>query len=337
MIESRNISWVSLWRVVAVVAILLLGYYARSVLAVVFFALIFFAAFDPVVDWFERKRLGRILGTIFVYLAMLVIIVLIFIVIAPVIYKEALGAVELIPGYSEKAFNFIAGSKVGQNLNDVLLNYSDSIFKSGSTVFSTLLGLVGSITAAVSAMLISFYLLARQKSVEKLLKTILPQGIELSAIKIWQKVRVRVGRWFRTQLLLSLVVGVLVYLSLTILGVKYALVLGLVAAIFELVPVIGPIFAGAVSALVALTQALPLAIWTLAIFIIIHQIESNILVPLTMKKSVGLNPVMVIVVILIGAKLGGAMGIIFAIPVMVIIEEIITELDRKKSTNLSIR
>lgn len=333
MIENRHISWASLWRIVTIIGIIGICYYSRSVLSIIFFAIIIFAAFDPVVDWFDRKKLSRILGTIFVYVSMVVVATIIFLIIAPVVYKEAIGAVDLIPGYSEKALNMLVGSKFGQSLNEVIFNYSDSILKSGSTVISTLLGLVGSLTAAISVLLISFYLLVRQNSVESLIRAVLPKGLEHSALKIWRNSRVRVGRWFRTQLVLSIVVGFLVYFSLLILGVKYALILGLIAAVLEIIPIVGPIFSAVISALVAFPQSIALAIWVLAIFVVIQQIESNILVPLTMKKSVGLNPVMVIIAILIGAELGGIMGIIFAIPVMVIFEEIMEESNRRKEGN----
>jgi len=185
--------------------------------------------------------------------------------------------------------------------------------------------------------LISFYLLMRRDGISDFLRNVLPQGIENEVVRVWQRSRYRIGRWFRTQLILSLFVGFLVFLSLWIMGVRYSLILGIVAAIFEIVPIAGPIFAGAVSAVVALTQSLPLAIWVIIVFLLIQQLESNIFVPLIMKKSVGLNPIMIILGILAGAKLGGIVGVVLAAPVLVFLEEIITELNRRKTHYLPIK
>jgi predicted PurR-regulated permease PerM len=334
MTESRHISWNSIWRLAVVVGLLVFAYYSRTALSIFLSSLIIFSAFDPIVDWFERKKLGRIFGTIFIYLFCLGLIVLAFIIIAPVFYREILGVADLIPSYSEKFLNYILGSKFADSINQVLLNYSDSIIKSGSAILSIFFNLVGGITAVLSTLLISFYLLIRKDGVNELFKSFLPQSLSYSFITVWDKVRRRVGHWFLTQLLISFLVGLSVYISLSLLGIKYSLVLGILAGILEIVPVVGPIFAGAISAFAAFPQSLSLSIWVIAIFIVIQQLESNILVPLLMKKSVGINPALVIISIIVGAKLGGIMGIVFAIPVMVLIEEVIREINRKKSINL---
>jgi predicted PurR-regulated permease PerM len=125
------------------------------------------------------------------------------------------------------------------------------------------------------------------------------------------------------------------FIALYFLGVKYSIILGIIAGIFEIVPIAGPIFAGAVSAAVALSDSLSLAIWVVAIFILIQQLESNVIIPLVMKKSVGLNPIWVILGLLGGAKLGGIVGIILSVPVILILEEVINEFDRKKSKYLN--
>ncbi len=337
MTESRHISWNSIWRLAVVAGLIVFAYYSRTALSILFFSLILFSAFDPIVDWFERKKLGRILGTILVYLFGLGLIVLAFVIIAPVFYREIIGVADLIPSYSEKFLNYILGSKFADSINQVLLSYSDSIIKSGSAILSVFFNLVGGITAVLSTLLISFYLLIRKDGASELFKSFLPQSLSHSFILVWDKVRKRVGHWFLTQLLVSFLVGLSVYISLSLLGVKYSLVLGILAGILEIVPVVGPIFAGAISAFVALPQSLSLAIWVISIFIIIQQLESNVLIPLIMKKSVGINPALVIISILIGAKLAGIIGIVFAIPVMVLVEEVMREVNRRRSVNIPAR
>ena len=320
-----------------IVIFLLLAFYLRSVLVILFFAVIISSAFEPLVDWFERHSWGRIWSTLLLYLLSISLLATFLFFLLPIVYQEFLGVINFVPGYSEKILHSVIGSQFSKNINDIIINYGGSLLKSGAVVISTLVNIAGGIVSTVSVLLISFYLLIRRDGISDFLRDVLPQSIENEMVRIWQRSRYRIGRWFRTQLLLSLFVGFLVFLSMWIMGVKYSLILGVVAAIFEIVPIAGPIFAGAVSAAMALTQSLSLAIWVVIVFILIQQLESNIFVPLIMKKSVGLNPVMIILGILAGAKLGGIVGIILAVPILVFLEEVITELNRRKTHYLPIK
>lgn len=335
--SKKEISWGSFWRLALIVIFLLSAFYLRSVLVVLLFAVIISSALEPLVNWFERHGWGRIWSTLLLYLLSISLLATFLFFVVPIVYQEFLGVIALIPGYSEKISNSFVGSQFSQSINDIIINYGGSLLKSGAVVISTLVNIAGGIASAVSVLLISFYLLMRRDGISDFLRNVLPQGIENEVVRVWQRSRYRIGRWFRTQLILSLFVGFLVFLSLWIMGVKYSLILGIVASIFEIVPIAGPIFAGAVSAVVALTQSLPLAIWVIIVFLLIQQLESNIFVPLIMKKSVGLNPIMIILGILAGAKLGGIVGVVLAAPVLVFFEEIITELNRRKTHYLPIK
>lgn len=334
--SKKEISWSSFWRLALIVVFLLLAFYLRSVLVILLFAVIISSAFEPLVNWLERHGWGRIWSTLLLYLLSISLLATFLFFFLPIVYQEFLGAINLIPGYSEKVLHSVIGSQFSKSINDIILNYGGSLLKSGTVVISTLVNIAGGIASAVSVLLISFYLLIRRDGISDFLRNVLPQSIENEVVQIWQRSRHRIGRWFRTQLLLSLFVGFLVFLSMWIMGVKYSLILGAVAAIFEIVPIAGPIFAGVVSTAVALTQSLPLAIWVVIVFILIQQLESNIFVPLLIKKSIGLNPVMIILGILAGAKLGGIVGIILAAPILVFLEEVITELNRRKTHCLPI-
>ncbi len=313
-----------------------LFFYLHSVLVILFFSIIISSAFDPLIDWFQKKGIGRILGTIIVYISSLGILSLILFFLVPIIYQDVLGVIDLVPGYSGKIAEYIIGSDFASSINEIIFNYGSSFLKGGSMAVSLLFGVIGGLASVLSVLLISFYLLIKRDGIESFLRAVLPQSLENAVIRIWERARLRVGHWFRVQMLLSLFIGILVFLSLLILGVKYSLVLGIIAAIFEIVPVAGPIFAGAASALVALTQSPTLAIWVVIIFILIQQLESNILTPLIMKKSVGINPVIVILALLAGAELGGIVGIILAMPVIVFLEEVVLEVNRRKVRYLSI-
>ncbi len=121
--------------------------------------------------------------------------------------------------------------------------------------------------------------------------------------------------WIRGQVFLSFIVGVLVYIGLLIIGVNYALILAIVTGFTEILPIIGPIFAGGLAVLVALSDSPVIALWVVLLYVLVQQFENHFLVPQIMKKAVGLSPVVIIVTLLVGAKLMGIWGILLAVPV----------------------
>jgi predicted PurR-regulated permease PerM len=122
------------------------------------------------------------------------------------------------------------------------------------------------------------------------------------------------GSYLRGQLILGLIVGTLSAVAYLVLGVPYAVFLGVLAGILELVPIVGPIVAGAAAALVALTQPFPLVLWVVLVAIAIQQIENNLLVPRISGQAVGLHPLAALLAVLIGVELAGLAGAIFAVP-----------------------
>ena len=125
---------------------------------------------------------------------------------------------------------------------------------------------------------------------------------------------------------MAIVVGI----GLWILGERYAFLIAVAVGVLEIVPFVGPIIAGGLATLLALSQSAVLGLWTLVFFIAVQQLENHILVPLLIKKLVGLNPVAVILAILVGAKLGGILGILLAVPLAAVVDEFFTDLAKKK-------
>ena len=143
------------------------------------------------------------------------------------------------------------------------------------------------------------------------------------------------GMWLRGQLFLSFIVGLLVYIGLLILGVKYALVLALIAAILEIIPFIGPTIAAIPAILVGLTDSWIKALVVVILYFVVQQLENHIIVPKVMQKAVGLNPIVVIIVIMVGAKLGGIVGALIAVPVAAAIGVFVGDIMRDKSETIS--
>ena len=130
------------------------------------------------------------------------------------------------------------------------------------------------------------------------------------------------------QILLMLIIGVLTYIGLFFLDVKYALTLALIAGLFELIPYVGPFIALIPAAILAFIQAPLLGLLVVILYVVIQQLENYVIVPQVMKKTVGLNPIVIIIVMLIGAKLAGVIGIILSVPLTASIAEFLKDLQK---------
>ena len=329
-VKTLDISWESFLKFFVIAALFVLAYFLRSVIVIFFASLIIASAFDPLVDWFEKKHFSRLVGTLIIYISFIILLGLLAYFSLPFLYEQFINLSNLLPGLSEKLMSFSSQSPLGDQIVNFLSNYQGSFIKDISKLVSIIFSWGSNIAVALTVFLISFYLLLNKDGMASFIKFVFPTSIESTVLKVWNRSSLRLGKWLRAQFLLSAFIGILSLAALLLLGVKYAFVLAILAAICELVPVAGPIASGFVSALVALTQSLPLALWTVLAFIIIQRIENDIVVPLFMGKSIGFNPVVVLLALLAGAKLGGIIGAIISLPVVIVIEEIIKEINKKQ-------
>ena len=129
----------------------------------------------------------------------------------------------------------------------------------------------------------------------------------------------------------------MVFLGLYLMGVHYSLLLGVVAGILELVPIVGPIFSGAFAVVAALTTSLPLGFYTLIYFLAVGQIESNIFVPLLMKKAIEIHPAIILLSLLAGYEILGYVGLVLAVPLAAFFGEVVESSARQKTSTRSSR
>lgn len=164
------------------------------------------------------------------------------------------------------------------------------------------------------------------------IRSVLPAKYEDYVISLWKRAEHKVGRWLQAQLLLALSVGFLVFVGLSLLNVKYALLLGIIATILEIVPIVGPVVSAIPGVILAFAQSPTLGLWVLVFYIAVQQVEGHILAPLILGKTLGLNPVTVIIALLIGGTLAGIIGILLSVPVAVVIVEILDDMAKQKES-----
>lgn len=331
-----DISLFSIVKVAIVVIAVTLLYFARDIVALLFLAVIIASAVEGWVTFFEEKHIPRIAGVLFVYVLFIGFLLFMFSMIVPSIIDEIQKLAVVIPDYydaiSKQIFRTTRGISpdYARNAQEFLSGFEEKLSGVGSGAFTTLAGLVGGVVDFGIVIVISFYLAVQRKGVENFLRLITPKDDEGYILDLWRRVDIKLGRWLQGQLLLGFIVGMVVFTGLSVIGVPYALLLGVVAGIFEIVPIVGPLFSAVLGISVAALNSPFLAVLTIVFYIIMQQLESHVLVPLFMRKITGLNPVIVIVSLLMGAQLGGILGMIVAVPLATIIGEVLDDFEKRK-------
>jgi len=324
-----EITWSTLWRIIFMLVLVAALFLAREVLVVLFLAIVISSALDSPVDYLERKKIPRILGTLLVFIAVLIILAFLLYTLIPVAIFEFKN---LLSHISEFQIPILGSLDISQfnKIDQYLEGLANALFSGGASLINIIVSIFGGLALVIVTLVLSFYLTINQGGVEKFLRAILPLTHENYVIEIYLRARNKLGKWFQGQILLMLVVGVTVSFGLWILGVKYSLILGILAGVLEIVPMVGPIFAGAIAFLMAISESWTLGIYVIILFLIIQQLENHLLVPLVMKKTVGISPVVVVVALLAGSQIAGFIGVILAVPTAVVIQEIIADWERRK-------
>lgn len=331
-----QISWALLWKILAMTAIIGIAFLSIDILVAVLLAIIISSSLDPFVTFLEKRRIPRLLGTLMIYILSLIGLTLFIYIVLPLFLVElnnfvnaniSTGATVVGPG----GINASIFETFTATINQFIANLSTGT-TSLIAVLSQVLG--GLVTVGV-IVVISFYLTIGRDGVERFLATILPLQYRTPVLSVYERVREKISHWFVGQLFLSLIIGVLTYVGLLVLGVKYAFIIAITAAILELIPYVGPIFSGTLAVLVAVATSGTLAIYTLILFIAIQQLEQHLFVPAVNRYTTDLNPVIIIIALLVGAEVFGILGVILAVPVAVAFQEIVRYWANLKLANQS--
>jgi len=331
--QTINISTSTIFRTILILLALVFLYLIRDILMVVFVAVVIAAAINGPVSWLQRHKIPRILGVIFIYLFILFFLALIVTLIFPPLAEQIKQLALYFPEFMEKiglsVQEWWANYQIEGNLQTLLDKMSNKLAQATSSVFGTIIDLFGGLFSAIVILVISFYLAVQKKGAKKFLVSLTPSEHQSYLSNLIERIESKIGGWLRGQLLLMLIVGVLTYIGLYFLGIKYALTLALIATLLEIIPYIGPILAAIPAVILAFFQSPFLALLVVILYIVIQQLENYILYPQVMKKAVGLNPIIIIVAMLIGAKLAGVLGIILAVPVTAAIVEFFKDFQEK--------
>ncbi|HOX40627.1 MAG TPA: AI-2E family transporter [bacterium] len=316
-----DIPFSTVLKVTISIAVLVLLFRIKEVFILLFVVGILVAAFRPIVQRWER-HIGRPIAILsLLVLTLLAIGGFIYIIIPPLV--EQVGQlINNMPDYIDRYANLKTHfptiekgiSSLTQNLGDItgsFLSFTASFFGAVVTFFTVLI--------------LTFYFLADEKSFSRAIIPLIPQEKKILASDVLNKLAQKVGDWLRGQLFLGLIIGLITFIGLTIIGIPYALTLAIIAGVFEFIPIVGPVISGVLAVLSALTISPILAIITTVFFVILQQLENNLLVPKVMQKAVGLPPAIIIIAVLIGGKLLGISGALLAVPVCAVLFVVVQE------------
>lgn len=329
-----NISSSTIFRVIFIILILLFLYLIREVIVIFLFALIIASAFASAVNLLEKIKIPRVLGALIVYIVIIGLLGFLLSLVIPPLAKQVKDLSSNLPEYIEDlSLKFQSFKEASTKYQDIiervqasLAGLGDVLKKSASNLFSTAVNIFGGMLSFFIALIISFYLCVQKKGVQRTLISVTPHEHRDYILTLWERSQKKLGRWLQGQLFLGVIVGVLVYIGLFFLNVKFALVLAILAGILEIFPYIGPVLAAIPAIIIGFLQAPVLGLWVLVLYIVVQQLENHLIVPLVIGKIVKLNPVIVILALLIGAKLGGIPGMILAVPVTAVLAEFFRDL-----------
>jgi predicted PurR-regulated permease PerM len=286
-------------------------YQIRGIIVSIFISYIIMAALLPAVKFLRRYKLPNILAVLIPYVGVFLLIFLLVIPLIPFVLTQISSLLNGLPHYLDNSTT-VFGFRVNQSqIHDYLSTEVGSLGKNAVDVTSRVFG---GLLTTLTVLVVSFYLLNYNESFKRKFARLFDSEDREHIHDTLELIDDKLGAWLRGQVTLCFAIGLATFVVLTILRMPYALPLALIAGILEVLPTLGPILSAVPAVIVALTISPAMALVVVIAYLLIQMLENNLLVPQIMRHAVGLNPVIVILSIMIGAKLMGIAGALLAIP-----------------------
>ncbi|OGZ73017.1 MAG: hypothetical protein A2998_00925 [Candidatus Staskawiczbacteria bacterium RIFCSPLOWO2_01_FULL_37_25b] len=313
-------------------------YILKDVLIIFMFAIIIASAITPFANWLDSKGLPRLFGVLALYLVIFGLVVLVLSLVVPYVADETSQLSTTLPKIIERFSTSL--EQVQQEspqyldfiseIQNILDTFSIYLQQSAQSVLSIIISIFGGVMSFVAIIVISFYLSVMKRGIEGFIESIVPAKHETYVMDLWKRSETKVGRWLQGQFLLALIVGLTVYIGLSLMGVKFALIMGILAMALEIVPMVGPVLAAIPAIALAFLQDPGMGLWVILFYVAVQQLENHILVPVVLGKTTGLNPVVVIIALFVGYQLAGISGMVLSVPVATIIVEMMEDLAKHR-------
>jgi predicted PurR-regulated permease PerM len=349
--ELLGAIWGASWRTVALVVVIgAVGWLASALQALivqVLLATIVAAGMTPLVDRVAASGAGskgtgwrppRAIAVLTIYAAMLGVLSLVIAIVVPPAARDVRDLVPRLPAIGRQwvtstmvaleGVPFLAGIDIAQGLGQVvdqLLQQVANLVGQALKVVQFAVSFLTTALDSVFVLILALYLTADAGRIRSWLLGFVPPAQRPRASRLAGHVGTRLGGWLRGQILLSAIIGVIVLIGLLALGVPYAVLLALVAAIGEAIPMVGPILSAVPAVLVGLTQSPTTGLLVLALYVVVQQLENHLIVPKVMERAVEIHPLAIMLALLAGSQLMGITGAILSVPVAAAIAVILDE------------
>jgi predicted PurR-regulated permease PerM len=334
--RRRLILW-TLAMVVVTIVVCWAAYVARHVLLLIYVSALFSIGFAPLVRWIETqktlpvgtRRFPRWLAILVLYVAIIGTLVIVATMVLPPLVGQARAFWKALPTMFARAQDYLISKGLLQRqltVSEVVAAAPDAGGDAVTTVLQAVTGIVGGVLGIFTILILTFYILVESESWFDAFVRLFPRSRRADVAAASREVTTKVSAWLTGQLVLGGVIGTTAAIGLWLLGVPYFYVLALIAAIGEMIPVIGPILSAIPAVAVAFSVSGRLAFFVLIFFVIQQQFENHVLVPKVMERQVGVSAVVVIVALLIGGSLLGVVGALLAVPTAAILQVLLQQL-----------
>jgi predicted PurR-regulated permease PerM len=317
---------------------------ARDALMLVYVSALIAMGLSPLVKLIERpqrhgtrRRVPRWLAILAIYAVVVAVFVFVGLLVIPPLVAQGASLWAKLPSEFNRLQTFLINHKL--MVHRVTLEEAVQSAPSGTggnavgTVLVAISSVIGGIFGLITILILTFYLLLEAGTMFDYLVRFVPHGRRADVATAARQGVAKVSAWLRAQFILAGVMGTFAAIGLGLMGVPYFYVIALIAAVGETIPMVGPVIGGLAAVAVAITVSPKLALMVGTYFLVLHQLEANVLVPKIMERSVGVSPVAVMVALLIGGSLMGVVGACLGFPsaalLSVIIEELAAEHDAR--------
>lgn len=278
------------------------------IVVVVILAMVLAYALEPPLSWASRI-LPRGLAALLIYALALGLIAAGILLIGPPAIEQSESLAQKLPAYLDQLSTYqpMGGIDIAGSIRELV----QSAFTSAFTVATAV---AGAVVDAVLVLVLGFWFMVDGARMRDLATRMFPEPQRDKVRFVQDTVSQVLGAYIRGQLIMAAIIGVSSGLGSWLLGVRYPVLIGILAFFFELVPMVGPILASLPAVMISLTQPFPLVLYVILFFVVMQVIENNVLAPRITGGAVGLHPVVALLAIVIGADLGGVVGALFAVP-----------------------
>jgi predicted PurR-regulated permease PerM len=321
------------------IGVIILGYlmlrlllYVNPVLPPLLIAVAVVYLLNPLVSALERRGVPRVAGAGIVYVLFLCIMALVISLLVPVVTRQVTQVIDHFPDYLADAQAWLrqVAARFGQEpdfrLDAEQVRQWLSAGENRQVVTRYMTGLRSVTTSVISGIIIfvigpimAFYLLVDLPRLHRGMLALIPPGRREEIRGLMERIGQAVGGFFRGQLLVALFVGVASSVGLWIIGLPFWLLVGMVAGVFNLVPLVGPFIGGGLAVVIALVSGQPLkALWAALVLLAVQQIDNHLISPNVMSRTVQLHPVVVMLALLVGASFAGLFGMLVIVPLVAV-------------------